>query len=167
MSRMNRTQKAAGSVQDRAREAAAKLKPAADQVKPLARSTQEAAQRGLHAGRAWAAPRVERTGHMLQDSVAPKVADMLSSAARRIEPEKARSRRWWTLPGILVLVAAGASAAAAALRKRSTQRAAEPAAGADSAGADSGEADSGEAAGAAGEVKASANTDAAGAARKS
>jgi hypothetical protein len=162
MSRLNRTQKAAASAADRAREAAAKLKPAADQVKPLARSTQKAAQSGLHAGRAWAAPRVERTGQMLQDTVAPKVADVLSSAARRIEPEKPRSRRWWTLSGILVLVAAGASAAAAALRKRSTQGDAEPA-----AGTDSGEADSGEAADADGEVKASANTDAAGAARKS
>jgi hypothetical protein len=165
MSRTNRTQNVAAGAQDRAREVAARLKPAAGQVKPLAKSTQAAAQRGLNAGRSWAAPRVERTGHMLQDSVAPKVADMLSSAARRIEPEKPRSRRWWTLPGILVLVAAGASAAAAALRKRSTQGAAEPAAGADSGEAPG--ADSGEAAGADGEVKASANTDAAGAARKS
>ena len=153
MSRTNRTQKVAASAQDRAREVAAKLKPAAAQVKPLARNTQAAAQRGLHAGRSWAAPRVERTGHVLQTSVAPKVADMLSSAARRIEPEKPRSRRWWTLPGIAVLVAAGASAAAAALRKRS----APPAAG---SGTD-------EETGAAEEPKASPNTDAAGAPRGS
>jgi hypothetical protein len=153
MSRTNRTQKVAASAQDRARDVAAKLKPAAAQVKPLARTTQAAAQRGLHASRAWAAPRVERTGQVLQTSVAPKVADMLSSAARRIEPEKSRSRRWWTLSGIAVLVAAGASAAAAALRKRST-----PTAAGD---------DTDEAAGAGEEPKASANTDAAGAARGS
>src|SRR5215470_14252797 len=68
--------------------------------------------------RTWAAPRIERTGQVLQDSVAPKVADMLSSAAERIEPEKPRSRNWWTLSGIAVLLAAAAGAAA--LRKRSS-----------------------------------------------
>ena len=153
MSRTNRTQNVAAMAQDRAREAAAKLKPAAAQVRPLARSTQAAAQRRLHAGRSWAAPRVERTGQVLQTSVAPRLADMLSSAARRIEPEKPRSRRWWTLPGVAILVAAGASAAAAALRKRSSP----PAAGDDT----------NEETGAAEEPKPSANTDAAGAARGS
>jgi hypothetical protein len=151
MSRTNRTQNVAASAQDRAREVAAKLKPAATQVKPLARNTQAAARRGLHVGRSWAAPRVERTGQVLQTSVAPKVADMLSSAARRIEPEKPGSRRWWTLPGIAVLIAAGASAAAVALRKRSKPPA---------------EADADEETDAE-EPKASANTDAAGAARGS
>jgi hypothetical protein len=151
MSRTNSSQNVAASAQDRAREVAAKLKPAAAQVKPLARSTGEAAQRGLQAGRAWAAPRVERTGQVLQESVAPRVADMLSSAARRIEPEKPRSKRWWTLSGIAVLLAAGATAAAAALRKRSTQSSAEPA----------DEADTDEAASPDGQAKTSANTDAA------
>jgi hypothetical protein len=113
--------------QVRARELAARAKPAAAQVKPLARSTQEAALRQMHATRAWAAPRVERSGQVLQDSVAPKVADMLSSAARRIEPEQPRSRNWWTLSGLLVLIAGAAAAAAIALRKRSTANSADPA----------------------------------------
>jgi hypothetical protein len=122
---------AAAIAQERARQAAAKVKPAAAQVKPLAKSTQEAALRGLtqtrtwaaprvERTRIWAAPRVERTGQVLQESVAPKVADMLSSAAERIEPEKPRSRNWWTLSGIAILLAAAATAAAAALRKRSS-----------------------------------------------
>ncbi len=121
---------AAAIAQERAREAAARVKPAAAQVKPLAKTTQEAARRGLVQTRTWAAPRVERTiwaapriehtGQVLQDDVAPKVADTLSSAARRIEPEKPRSRNWWTLSGIAILLAAAAAAAAAALRKRST-----------------------------------------------
>jgi hypothetical protein len=82
----------------------------------------------------WAAPRIEHTGQVLQDSVAPKVADMLSSAAQRIEPEKPRSRNWWTLSGIAILLAAGAAAAAAALRKRSSASRAIPEAEADTTG---------------------------------
>jgi hypothetical protein len=97
MSSMNRNEKVAAATviaQERAREAAARVKPAAAQVKPLAKSTQDAAMRGLVRTRTWAAPRVERTriwaapriehtGQVLQDNVAPKVADMLSSAAQR------------------------------------------------------------------------------------
>jgi hypothetical protein len=118
-SAQERARKAAVIASARAQEAAAKLRPAAAQVKPLAKSTQEAALRGLTQTRTWAAPRVERTGQVLQESVAPKVADMLSSAAERIEPEKPRSRNWWTLSGIAILLAAAAAAGAAALRKRS------------------------------------------------
>ena len=118
---------AAAVAQVRARELAARVKPAAAQVKPLARSTQEAALRRMYATRVWAAPRVERTGQVLQDSVAPKVADMLSSAAHRIEPEQPRGRNWWTLSGLLVLIAGAAAAAALALRKRSTASSAAPA----------------------------------------
>ena len=128
---------AAAVAQVRARELAARAGPAAAQLnaqmKPLARSTQEAALRGLYATRIWAAPRVERTGQVLQESVAPKVADMLSSAAHRIEPEQPRSRNWWTLSGLLVLIAGAAAAAAIALRKRSTASSAAPADEADTA----------------------------------
>ena len=124
---------AAAIAQVRARELADRVKPAAAQVKPLARSTQEAALRRMYATRVWAAPRVERTGQVLQDNVAPKVADMLSSAAHRIEPEQPRSRNWWTLSGLLVLIAGAAAAAAIALRKRSTASSAAPADEADTA----------------------------------
>lgn len=134
MSSTNRNEKVAAATaiaQERAREAVARVKPAAAQVKPLAKSTQDAAVRGLVRTRTWAAPRVERTriwaapriehtGQVLQETVAPKVADMLSSAADRIEPEKPRSRNWWTLSGIAILLAAAATATAAALRKRSS-----------------------------------------------
>ena len=132
MSSTNRTEKVAAataSAQERAREAVARVKPAAAQVKPLAKSTQDAAMRGLDRGRIWAAPRIERTriwaapriehtGQVLQDSVAPKVADMLSSAAERIEPTKPRPRRWPTLSGITLLVTAAAGTVVAVLRKR-------------------------------------------------
>lgn len=135
--------------QVRARELAARAKPAAAQVKPVAKNTQEAALRGLYATRSWAAPRVERTGQVLQDNVAPKVADMLSSAAHRIEPEQPRSRNWWTLSGLLVIIAGAAAAAAIALRKRSTASSAAPA----------DEADTGEAAPGTGQPADSSNTD--------
>jgi hypothetical protein len=118
MSRTNKNQKMAVSAQDRAREVAAKLGPAVAQVKPLARSTGAAAQRGLHASRVWAAPRVERGGQVLRDSVAPKVSEVMSSAARRIEPTKPRPRRWPTLSGITLLVTAAAGTVVAVLRKR-------------------------------------------------
>src|SRR5690242_17736569 len=109
---MNRNEKmaaAAAIAQERAREVAARVGPAAAQVKPLAKNTQEAARRGVLQTRTWAAPRIERTGQVLQDNVAPKVADALSTAARRIEPERPRSRNWWTLSGIAILIAAAAT----------------------------------------------------------
>jgi hypothetical protein len=139
MTRTNANQKvsaAATIAQDRAREVAAKVKPAAAQVKPLAKSTQEAARRGILRTRTWAAPQIERTGQVLQENVAPKVADALSTAARRIEPDKPRSRSWWTLSGVALLIAAAASAAAAALRKRSKPAGTTPADEADNTGAD-------------------------------
>ena len=152
---------AAAVAQVRARELAARAGPAAAQLnaqmKPLARSTQEAALRYLYATRVWAAPRIEHSGQVLQDSVAPKVADMLSSAAHRIEPEQPRSRNWWTLSGLLEIIAGAAAAAAIALRKRST------ATRADSAD----EADTSEDAPAAGQTAASINADATRAGRTS
>src|SRR6266849_2233731 len=53
-----------------------------------------AASRGLRKARAWAAPQVERTGHVIQDTVAPKVAAALQSSARRIDPGPPPRRGW-------------------------------------------------------------------------
>jgi hypothetical protein len=99
---------------------------AAAQLKPLAKTTGEAAKRGVHRSRAWAAPQVERTGQVLQDSVAPKVSDLLSSAAQRLDPGKPRQRRWRKLAGVSMLTAA-ASAAAAVFFKRKKQEVTTPA----------------------------------------
>lgn len=88
MSRKTTNQKA-GQAWERAREAAA-------QAGSGARSAGAAARRGVHRMRTWAAPRVERTGRVLQDSVAPRISAWLSAAARRIEPPKERSPRWLT-----------------------------------------------------------------------
>ena len=86
-------------------------------MKPLAKSTGAAARRRVHRTRACAAPRVERTGRVLQDSAAAKLSALLSSAARRLEPAKPRRPRWRKLAGISVLTAA-AGAAAVLVRNR-------------------------------------------------
>jgi hypothetical protein len=121
MARMKRNDEphmAASGAWDGARQAAARVKPLATKVKPLARSTQAAAKRGVHSTRAWAAPQVERTGRVLQDSIAPKVSAMLSSAAQRLEPAQPRRKRWPRVVGISVLTAAAGAAAALARNRR-------------------------------------------------
>ena len=107
----------ASSAWDRARQAAAQVMPVAARMKPLARSTGLAARRRVHRTRAWAAPQVERTGQVLQDSVASKVSAVLSSAAQRLEPAKPPRRRWRKLAGISMLTAS-AGAVAAIVRNR-------------------------------------------------
>jgi hypothetical protein len=119
----------ASSAWDRVREAAAHVMPVAARMKPLARSTGLAARRRVHRTHAWAAPQVERTGQVLQDSVASKVSARLSSAAQRLESAPAR-RRWRKLAGISMLTAA-AGAVAAVVRNRREPEVATPAADAD------------------------------------
>jgi hypothetical protein len=142
----NATTAATGRIWQRARQVAQDAKPVAAQVKPLASDTKVAAARGLRMARAWAAPQVERTGQViqvtvapaasrgvwkarawaapqvertgqvLQDTVAPKIAAALAESARRLDPEKPKRGRWRTLAGISALLAA--AAIVAALRKR-------------------------------------------------
>ena len=104
---------------DRTRKAAEQLKPMADQVKPMAEKTRQAARRQWFRTRAWAAPRVQRTGEVLEGTVAPKVSAALSSAAERIDPAKPKRGRWQLPVGIAAALSAAAGAAAAALRGRS------------------------------------------------
>src|SRR6266487_4137144 len=120
MSRRKRNHQASTTATNawrRARQAAAQVKPAAAHVKPHAMSTGAAARRRVHRTRAWAAPQVERTGQVLQDSIAPKLSALLSSAARRLEPAKPPRPRWRKLAVVSVLTAA-AGAAAAFVRNR-------------------------------------------------
>jgi len=76
-------------------------------------SARMAARKGIHHARIWTAPRLERTGHTLEDQVAPKMAAMLSAAAQRIEPAPARRRRRWPVLAAGLVAAAGLSATAA------------------------------------------------------
>jgi hypothetical protein len=113
----NATPAAASRSWQRARQTAQAAKPVAAQVKPLANETKAAASRGLHRARAWAAPQVDRTGQVLQDTVAPKVAAALHSSAQRLDPAKPKRRSWRKAAGITALLAA-AGATVAALRSR-------------------------------------------------
>jgi hypothetical protein len=112
MARTTRTRQALAS------QTANRLTAVAAQMKPFARSTRAAATRGVHATRSWGAPRLERTGQVLQDNVAPKVASALSSAAQRLDPGKPRQTRWHRSAGIATVAAAASAAAAVVLRRR-------------------------------------------------
>jgi hypothetical protein len=107
----------------RARRAAARLQPAAGQVKPLARTATAVARQQADKTRAWAAPQVERAGQVLQDSIAPKASSLLSAAAHRIDPAPPRRRRWRKLAS--AAAASAAAAFAAAVRSRLKAAAAE------------------------------------------
>jgi len=94
-----------------------------------------AARKGIIHARIWAAPRLERTGHALEDQVAPRMAAMLSAAARRIEPPPPRRRRRWPVLAAGLVTAAGLSATAAyLLKRRSAAKAPEFSAPADATG---------------------------------
>lgn len=80
-------------------------------------AARKAARRGAHYARSWAAPRLERTGQALEQRVAPRVAAMMSAAARRIEPAPPKRRRW-PLVAAGIVAAAGVSATAAYLMSR-------------------------------------------------
>jgi hypothetical protein len=80
-------------------------------------AARKAARRGAHHARTWAAPRLERTGQALEQRVAPRVAAMMSAAARRIEPAPPKRRRW-PLVAAGIVAAAGVSATAAYLMSR-------------------------------------------------
>jgi hypothetical protein len=69
--------------------------------------------------RAWAAPKLERSGAVVQETIAPAIADAMVSAARAIDVKPARRRRGWARPAaIAMMLAAAASAAAAVIMRR-------------------------------------------------
>lgn len=115
----NATTAATRQIWQRARQTAQDAKPVVAQVKPLANDTKAAASRGLRRARSWAAPQVERTGQVLQDTVAPKVAAALHSSAQRLDPEKPKRYGWRMVAGITAALALTA-AVVAGLRKRMT-----------------------------------------------
>jgi hypothetical protein len=115
----NATTAATRQIWQRARQTAQDAKPVVAQVKPLANDTKAAASRGLRRARSWAAPQVERTGQVLQDTVAPKVAAALHSSAQRLDPEKPKRYGWRMVAGISAALAL-AAAVVAGLRKRMT-----------------------------------------------
>jgi hypothetical protein len=71
----------------------------------------------VYTARTWAAPRLEQAGYALEQRVAPRMATMLSAAARRVDPAPRRRRRWPIVAAGFV-AAAGLSATAAYLMNR-------------------------------------------------
>ena len=112
------TPAATRQIWERARQAAQDAKPVVAQVKPLASDTKDAAARGLLKARTWAAPQVEHTGQVLQDSVAPKVAAALTLTAQRLEPDKAAPHGRWRKVAAVSALLAVAAAIVIALRNR-------------------------------------------------
>lgn len=105
-----------------AKPVAAQVKPLAAQVKPLASDARQAAGRGVYRARVWAAPQVERTGKVFQDTVAPKVADALQSSAQKLDPGQPPHRSWRKGAAVIsILLAAAATAVAAMARKRKAE----------------------------------------------
>jgi hypothetical protein len=102
----------------RADSAMARARQAAAHLKPVARSTSTAAKHRVRSARTWTAPRLERTGHLVADRIAPKISSVLSSAAQRIEPSKPRRRRWRKVAGASMATAAASAVAGAVLNRR-------------------------------------------------
>jgi hypothetical protein len=78
----------------------------------------------VNGARAWTAPRIEWGGLAIRDTVGPRICEVLTTTARRVEvtaprAETALPRRRWpaVVAGMVVLAAAGA-AAAVLLRRR-------------------------------------------------
>ncbi len=124
MSLLTKSQASRGKGRAKARAGAARAatrrqaRRAVAQARPVTSSARTAARKGIVHARIWAAPRLEHTGHTLEDQVAPRMAAMLSAAARRIEPAPARRRRRWPVLAAGLVTAAGLSATAAYLLKR-------------------------------------------------
>jgi hypothetical protein len=121
----HRTGNVVTSTWRRARQAAARLQPAAGQAMSLARNAGAAAKRQADRTWSWAAPQVERAGQRARDSIAPTVSSLLSAAARRVEPAAPRRPRWRKLAGASAVTAA-AGAAVAAVRSHLKAAAAVP-----------------------------------------
>jgi hypothetical protein len=102
----------------RADGALARARQAAARLKPVARNTSAVAKHGVRRTRAWAAPQVERTGHLVEERIAPKISSVLSSAAQRIEPGKPHRPRWRRVAGASMVTAAASAVAGAVLNRR-------------------------------------------------
>jgi hypothetical protein len=102
----------------RANSALARARQAAAGLKPVARSTRAVTKHAVRTTRGWAAPQLERTGHLVENRIAPKISSVLSSAAQRIEPGRPRHRRWPKVAGASMITAAASAVAGAVLNRR-------------------------------------------------
>lgn len=77
----------------------------AERFAPYAAQAKEAAVQRIEQARGWTAPRLHSAAQRVEDTVAPRVAELLSTAAQKVDPAPAPPRR--KLPRALVYVGAG------------------------------------------------------------
>jgi len=71
----------------------------------------------VNGARAWTAPRIERSGLAIKDTIAPKISEVFVVTARRVDVAPSRRRWRRVMAGTALLVAVGA-AVAVVLRRR-------------------------------------------------
>ena len=112
---------------------------------PVAKTAGVAARDGVRSAAMWTAPRInearartapriERSGLVIRDTIAPKVYETLVATARRVDvaapsPDVIAPRRRWpqVVAGTVMLVAVGAAAAVVLQRRKSDRASGEPA----------------------------------------
>ncbi len=89
-----------------------------------ARSAAAWAAPRVNGARAWTAPHIERSGLAIRDTIAPKICEMLTATARRMDVTAPRAgvaaprRRWPKVAAGAGLLTAAGAAAAIVLRRR-------------------------------------------------
>jgi hypothetical protein len=71
----------------------------------------------VNGARAWTAPRIERSGLAIKDTIAPKISEVFVVTARRVDVAPPR-RRWPRVMAGTALLAAAGAAVAVVLRRR-------------------------------------------------
>lgn len=107
----------------------------AERLGPYAEVARDNAARRFRQARGWTAPRLETAAERVEDTLAPRVADLLIQAAHKVEPEPpkrslfrredGRRRRVPRTLVILGVTAAGAAAAYGVVRLRQAAQEAE------------------------------------------
>jgi hypothetical protein len=116
---------AAAQVTPAVKDAAARITPAvkdaAAQITPVAKDAAARVAAGVHNARVWAAPVLEQAGHSISETVAPKVSEIMTATARKVEPaSETRKRRWPRLVVAAALASALGGIIATVLRRRAT-----------------------------------------------
>ena len=106
-------------------DAGRRARDTAAQLTPMAKNASTSARQGMQQARTWAAPRLDQAGKTVQDQLAPRLAEILRDAARRVEPEQDGRRRWPLIAAAAGALAAGASALAYVLTRRDSTPASE------------------------------------------
>src|SRR5690606_19751141 len=65
----------------------------AERFAPYAAQAKEAAVQRIEQARGWTAPRLHSAAQRVEDTVAPRVAELLSTAAQKVDPAPAPPRR--------------------------------------------------------------------------